>query len=259
MLRTVALGRAARRAGVIAVALGVCLVMGDIRLVASATQLGGMPLQPVPGSDAWRAPASLEVRSGPIRRIIAPGQVATVPLGAGLIDGQLNGAVPTDATAVTIELTAAGDRPEDAAAWRVELPESPAGSALVFRLLGERPADLTLTITLPEAGALQFGLHITELPIIGPADAGRTIELTTGDRFRVEHGDRFVWQVSVADENIIAPVSGPSGREEGALLYEARQPGVTILRIMGAPDCPAIGQPCIALVSVEFDVTIRVR
>jgi hypothetical protein len=256
-----ALGRAARRAGIIAIALGVCvcLVIGDIRPVASASQLGRMPLQPVPGSDAWRAPASLEVRSGPIRRIIAPGQVATLPLGTGRIDGQLNGVVPIDATAVTIALAAAGDRPEEVAAWRVERPEFPADSALVFRLLGERPADLTLTITLPEAGALQFSLRITELPIIGPADAGRTIELNIGDRFRVEHGDRFVWQVNIADEHIIAPVPGPSGPEEGAPLYEARQPGVTILRIMGTPTCPDIGRPCVALASVEFDVTIRVR
>jgi predicted secreted protein len=87
----------------------------------------------------------------------------------------------------------------------------------------------TLTPTLPNSSR-PARLTVTL------ADDGKTITLQVGDRFLLDLGALYAWQVTVADTSILNHVPN-TGDKDNQGLYEAYKPGSTTLTAMGTPFC----------------------
>ncbi len=68
------------------------------------------------------------------------------------------------------------------------------------------------------------------------ADDGKTITLQVGDRFLLDLGAQYSWQVTVADTSILNHVSN-TGDKQNQGLFEAYKQGTTTLTATGSPLC----------------------
>lgn len=68
------------------------------------------------------------------------------------------------------------------------------------------------------------------------ADDGKTITLQVGDRFLMDLGALYSWQLTVADTSILNHVPN-TGVNDNQGLYEAYKPGSTTLTATGTPLC----------------------
>jgi hypothetical protein len=91
---------------------------------------------------------------------------------------------------------------------------------------------------------------LTQPTIITVADAGQTVMLRPGERFSLELGDGYLWNVSIADDTIV-------GRVDDGLIFEALQPGSTSLLVSGDPACYRLRTRCL-IPSVGFEVQLVV-
>jgi hypothetical protein len=88
-------------------------------------------------------------------------------------------------------------------------------------------------------------------------DNGKTVALQPGDRFLLNLGEGYNWDVSIADPSIVSRVIGVLTIRGSQGLYEAHEPGTTALTATGDPDCRT-QQPACALPSRLFEVQIVV-
>ncbi len=68
------------------------------------------------------------------------------------------------------------------------------------------------------------------------ADDGKTITLQVGDRFLLDLGAQYSWQVTIADPSILNRVPNTGGKDNQGL-YEAIKQGSTTLTATGTPLC----------------------
>lgn len=87
---------------------------------------------------------------------------------------------------------------------------------------------------------------------------GQTITLEPGQRFLLSLGDAYEWTVTVADPAIVGLVLDAPVVPGSQGLFEARQPGTTILAAGGDPPCRKNKPPCGAP-SRDFQVTLVVE
>jgi hypothetical protein len=72
------------------------------------------------------------------------------------------------------------------------------------------------------------------------ADNGQTINLRVGERFLVNLGDTYTWQVTIADPSIVSRVVNILVIRGAQGVYEAKSTGETTLTGTGAIVCPPL-------------------
>ncbi len=88
-------------------------------------------------------------------------------------------------------------------------------------------------------------------------DSGKTVTLQPGDRFLLNLGEGYNWDVTIADQNVVSRVVGVLTIRGSQGLFEARQPGTTTLTATGDPVCRS-QQPACEAPSRMFEVQIVV-
>jgi hypothetical protein len=89
-------------------------------------------------------------------------------------------------------------------------------------------------------------------------DDGGTIQMHAGDRFLLELGSDYRWNVRVADQSVVSRVPNVTVVRGAQGIYEAHQPGQTELTATGDPECRFTQPPC-GRPSRSFRVTVIVQ
>jgi hypothetical protein len=77
-------------------------------------------------------------------------------------------------------------------------------------------------------------------------DDGMTIRLRVGDRFLLDLGDPYIWDVTIADPSIVSRVVNIAVVRGAQGVYEARAAGETRLQAIGDLPCRQSRPPCLA-------------
>lgn len=80
------------------------------------------------------------------------------------------------------------------------------------------------------------------------ADYGQTIQLQVGDRFLLDLGGGYTWTVRTDDPAVVTRVVDAPMSSQVQAVYEAEQPGETVMTAEGRPNCPDPQQACPMLV-----------
>ncbi|MBE0525105.1 MAG: hypothetical protein IBX40_12375 [Methanosarcinales archaeon] len=108
---------------------------------------------------------------------------------------------------------------------------------------------------------LSIGTGVAQTPpeekIITLDENGQTISLQFGERFLLNLGEDYDWNVTVEDQTIISRVLNVLVVRGAQGLFEAHNPGSTTLMAVGDPLCRNELPPCGAP-SQEFRVTVVV-
>lgn len=89
-------------------------------------------------------------------------------------------------------------------------------------------------------------------------DQGKTITLAVGERFLLNLGEGYNWEVSISDQAVMSRVIGITVIRGAQGVYQAHQPGSLILSATGDPLCRQ-SQPACGMPSLLFSVTIIVK
>ncbi len=140
--------------------------------------------------------------------------------------------------------------------WQAEVGNFPNGQTLNLHLLGTAPGRFTVTVGAgSKVQPVWFTLEVqppasTATPVASQprsvtlADDGQTITLHVGDRFLLDLGEGFDWQVNVADPTIVSRVVNVLVIRGAQGIDEAKQPGTTTLTATGDPPCRKAQPPC---------------
>ena len=88
-------------------------------------------------------------------------------------------------------------------------------------------------------------------------DQGETIQLVVGERFLLNLGEGYTWDVGISDETVVSRVRNITVIRGAQGVYEALQPGTTTLSAVGDPACRQSKPPC-GMPSTLFTVTLVV-
>lgn len=94
--------------------------------------------------------------------------------------------------------------------------------------------------------------------VVGLQDNGKTITVGVGQRFLLNLGAIYNWQVNVADQSVVSRVVNITVIRGAQGVYEAHQAGQTTLEATGDPACRSLQPPC-AMPSILFQVTVVVQ
>lgn len=103
----------------------------------------------------------------------------------------------------------------------------------------------------------------TAVPVAGEQktitldDQGETIQLVVGERFLLNLGEGYTWDVGVSDETVVSRVRNITVIRGAQGVYEALQPGTATLSAVGDPACRQAKPPC-GMPSTLFTVTLVV-
>ena len=89
-------------------------------------------------------------------------------------------------------------------------------------------------------------------------DQGKTIELTVGERFLLQLGEGYTWDVTISDQNVVSRVKNILVVRGAQGIYNALQAGTVTLSASGDPVCRQTKPPC-AMPSILFSITIIVK
>ena len=99
---------------------------------------------------------------------------------------------------------------------------------------------------------------VSETPTITLSDNGSTLKLKQGQRFLLQLGEAYDWQLIVADQSVVSRVKNVMVIRGAQGLFDALNPGQSEVSAMGDPVCrsqkPACAQP-----SVLFRLTVIVE
>lgn len=134
----------------------------------------------------------------------------------------------------------------------------------------EAPSQMTVSTSIPvKSGPIS---QITPAPVtdgstglsaggqktVTLADKGKTITLVVGERFLLQLGEAYTWDISLSDESVISRVKNIAVIKGAQGVYEAVKAGTVTLAATGDPLCrqskPACGMP-----SILFEITIVVK
>jgi hypothetical protein len=153
---------------------------------------------------------------------------------------------------------------------RTPLPASPYPSAI------DTPSGPLIVTVLPSSGGAISGTLVnpqdqvispTPPPfatdgdnnlVITPANNGSQVMMTVGQRFSLQLGEQYDWQVEIADQAVVSRVIGVMPVRGSQGLFEARQPGTTTLTAVGDPPCRSVQPPCM-MPSIQFQIEITVK
>ena len=108
----------------------------------------------------------------------------------------------------------------------VPVPPGPASGPSPNGSAATPPAGQSVTVTL--------------------ADEGMTVRLRVGDRFLLNLGDPYIWNVSIADPAIVSRVVNIAVVRGAQGVYEGRAAGETRLEAVGDLPCRQSRPPCLA-------------
>jgi hypothetical protein len=94
--------------------------------------------------------------------------------------------------------------------------------------------------------------------VVSLQDNGKTIHIGVGQRFLLDLGDQYNWQVNVADQSVVSRVVNITVIRGAQGVYEAHQAGQTTLEASGDPPCRLAQPPCM-IPSIIFQVTVVVQ
>jgi hypothetical protein len=94
--------------------------------------------------------------------------------------------------------------------------------------------------------------------VVGLQDNGKTIHIGVGQRFLLDLGDQYNWQVNVADQSVVSRVVNITVIRGAQGVYEAHKVGQTTLEATGDPACRSAQPPCM-IPSIMFQVTVVVQ
>lgn len=97
-----------------------------------------------------------------------------------------------------------------------------------------------------------------DAPSITLDQNGQTIQIKVGQRFLLNLGDQYTWDISVADQNILSRVVNIMVIKGAQGVYEAHAVGTTTLTAVGDPTCRQ-SQPACDTPSLQFEVHINVQ
>jgi hypothetical protein len=89
-------------------------------------------------------------------------------------------------------------------------------------------------------------------------DQGKTITLAVGERFLLNLGEGYNWEVSISDQAVVSRVIGITVIRGAQGVYQAHQAGSITLSATGDPLCRQ-SQPACGMPSRLFSVTIIVK
>jgi hypothetical protein len=89
-------------------------------------------------------------------------------------------------------------------------------------------------------------------------DQGKTIHLAVGERFLLQLGDTYTWDVTISDQNVVSRVIGITVVRGAQGVYEAHQAGTATLNATGDPACRQVQPPC-EMPSILFEITLVVE
>lgn len=110
------------------------------------------------------------------------------------------------------------------------------------------PPDLSTPLVPDTSGNLDVTLP----------DNGRTVLMQVGQRFLLDLGDTYDWNLNIVDQNIVSRVLNIMTIRGSQGLFEAHTTGTTTLQATGDPLCRQ-SQPACMMPSVLFQVTITVN
>lgn len=142
--------------------------------------------------------------------------------------------------------------------WQAQIRNFPNAQTLNLHLLGTTPGRFTVNIDAgPKVQPVSFTLEIQPpVPTATPtaaatqplsvtlADDGKTIELHPGDRFLLDLGEGYIWNVNVGDPSVVSRMVNVLVIRGAQGIYEAKLPGVTMLTATGDPPCRQAQPPC---------------
>ncbi len=96
--------------------------------------------------------------------------------------------------------------------------------------------------------------------VVTLADDGATINMQVGQRFLLQLGEEYDWNVIPADQSVLSRVIGITVIRGAQGIYEARQAGTTTLTASGMPTC-LNGKPGCTPSTTErqFKITVVVK
>jgi hypothetical protein len=117
-------------------------------------------------------------------------------------------------------------------------------------------------LTACAAQPAQPGLLVTPQPSGSQAvtldDQGKTMTLAVGERFLLNLGEGYNWEVSISDQAVVSRVIGITVIRGAQGVYQANQAGSVTLSATGDPLCRQ-SQPACGMPSLLFSVSIIVK
>jgi hypothetical protein len=195
---------------------------------------GCVPI-PVQTGSAGRAPTTAATTGASAATAIAPTTeiTATVPVSSTAA------VTPTSAVTPTFEVTS------------TVVPTATTPVTPTAEVSTAVPPIETVPAPSGGAGSPSAGRSVTL------ADDGTTIVLRPGDRFLLDLGEGYEWEVNIADQSVVSRVIGVLTIRGSQGLFEAHQAGTTTLTAAGNPACLSQQPPC-AMPSRSFQVQIIV-
>ncbi len=89
-------------------------------------------------------------------------------------------------------------------------------------------------------------------------DNGKTVHVKQGDRVLVALGEDYTWELEISDQTVLSRVMGMMLIRGAQGLFDAAQPGQSVISAKGDPTC-LTAEPACALPSIEFKVTVNVE
>jgi hypothetical protein len=89
-------------------------------------------------------------------------------------------------------------------------------------------------------------------------DQGRTISLAVGERFLLNLGEGYNWEVSISDQAVVSRVVGITVIRGAQGVYQAQQAGSVTLSATGDPLCRQ-SQPACAMPSLLYSISLIVK
>jgi hypothetical protein len=90
------------------------------------------------------------------------------------------------------------------------------------------------------------------------ADKGKTLSFAPGESFLLKLGERYTWDISISDQNVISRVKNMAVINGAQGIYEALKTGTVTLSAIGDPLCRQSKHPC-GMPSILFEITIVVK
>lgn len=94
--------------------------------------------------------------------------------------------------------------------------------------------------------------------VITRDDGRKTLNLNVGDRFLLNLGEGFTWEVTISDPAVLDRVKNITVIKGAQGVYEALRPGTVSLQATGDPLCRQSQPPC-AAPSILFEITVVVK
>jgi hypothetical protein len=89
-------------------------------------------------------------------------------------------------------------------------------------------------------------------------DQGGTIPLAIGERFLLQLGEQYNWEVTISDQGVLSRVINIAVIRGAQGVYEAHKAGTVTLSATGDPQCRQ-SVPACAMPSLLFRITVVVK